>query len=278
VVTRKNSRSQVEISEHAAGSFAQSWRPHHQILGKNEEILIESLDLTVRTRKTEDARTACGAQQLKTTNSRKMKTATNQPTPMKSKVLIKITARKFKAAIKLNPAWASHLTEPIEITGYCNMSDSKITHLSPLLHFAGKNTKGDAASFSCCKSLKVAEGHFKGVVCFSHSGITQIRNLTTSADSESNAAYFNECKDLKVAEGTFPGCVSFSGSGVKKVRKLAITEANCDGTKANFCGCKVRLPAEFLGPEYEMDPSTRQNIVERIAVSKAQKAQPDLEI
>ena len=240
-----------------------------------------------------------------------------KPPPMK-----RITARNFKAAIKLNPAWASHLTEPVEITGYCNMSDSKITHLSPLLHFAGKNTKGDAASFSCCKSLKVAEGHFagcvkfnesgvemigkllvsspntdgfaahfchcenlkvaegtfKGVVCFSHSGITQIRNLTTSADSESNAAYFNECKDLKVAEGTFPGCVSFSGSGVKKVRKLAITEANCDGTKANFCGCKVRLPAEFLGPEYEMDPSTRQNIVERIAVSKAQKAQPDLEI
>lgn len=233
-----------------------------------------------------------------------------------------ISARNFKAAIKLDPAWASHLIEPVEITGYCNMSDSKIPHLSPLLHFAGKNTKGDAASFSCCKSLKVAEGHFagcvkfkesgvemigelhvsspntdgfaahfchcenlkvaegtfEGVVCFAHSSITRIRHLITSADSNGNAAYFNECKNLEVAEGAFPGCVSFSGSGIKKVRKLVITKANCDDIKANFRGCDVRLPAEFLGPEYEMDPTTRQKSLLRNAASKAQKAQPDLEI
>jgi hypothetical protein len=202
------------------------------------------------------------------------------------------------------------------------VSDSKITHLSPLLHFTGKNSKGDAASFSCCKnltvaeghfagcvkfnesgvemigelhvsspntdgfaahfchckSLKVAEGRFRGLVCFSHSGITRIGNLITSADSEGNAAYFNECEDLEVAEGTFPGCVSFCGSGIKKVNKLAITKANCDGIKANFRGCKVRLPVEFLGPEYEMDASTRQTHLQRNAVSKAQKAQPDFEI
>ena len=67
---------------------------------------------------------------------------------MKSKQIIKITAKKFKAAIKSDPAWALTLTEPVEITGYCNMGGSEISHLSPLLHFAGSNAKGDAASFA----------------------------------------------------------------------------------------------------------------------------------
>jgi hypothetical protein len=240
-----------------------------------------------------------------------------KPPPMKQ-----ITARKFKAAIKLDPAWALTLTEPVEITGYCNMGGSEVSHLSPLLHFAGRNAKGNAASFSCCKNLKVAEGTFagcvqfdesgvetigklhvtspntngfaahfchceklkvaegtfQGMVCFSYSGITRIGELITAADSEGNAAYFNECERLKVADGAFPGCVSFCGSGVERVSKLVIAKANCDNIKANFLGCDIRLPAEFLGPEYVMDDSTRRKNLGRIAASKAIGATPALEI
>ena len=241
---------------------------------------------------------------------------------MKSKVLIKITARKFKAVIKLDPAWALTLTEPVEITGYCNMSDSKITHLSPLLHFTGGNRGGDtatfarchhlkvaegsfdgfvnfsesgveiignlqitvtnnrgAASFSRCKHLKVAEGTFPGCVCFKESGITRIGALNIAAPSECGfAADFFHCKALKMAEGTFPGFVDFALSGVQQVRKLKITKPHRNGIKANFLCCDIRLPAEFLGPEYAMDDSTRQYNLERIAVGNAQKAQPDLAI
>ncbi len=247
---------------------------------------------------------------------------TNTSGKLLPRTMKQITAKKFKAAVKLDPAWALTLTEPVEITGYCNMEGSEISHLSPLLHFAGGNAKRDAASFCWCKNLKVAEGNFagcvkfcdsgvetigkihisspnlegfaahfcrcenlkvaegtfQGLVCFSHSGITRIGKLITATDSEGNAAYFNECEHLKVAEGTFPGCVSFSESGIKSVGKLAITKPNHDGIKANFLGCDIRLPAEFLGDEYLMDNAVRQNNLSRIATSKALKATPAIEI
>jgi len=237
-----------------------------------------------------------------------------------------ITAKKFKAAIEIDPAWATTLTEPMKVTGYCNMARSKITHLSHLIHFTGRNKEGDCANFSqclglkvaegsfagcvkfcdsgvetigelhisspntdgfaahfCrCESLKVAEGTFQGLVCFSHSNITRIASLITDADSEGNAAYFNGCKNLKVAEGAFPGCVSFNESGVEKVGKLTITNPNHDGIKATFFGCDIRLSAEYLGPEYEMNDSTRQKNLDRIAAGKAAakalKAAPNIEI
>jgi hypothetical protein len=72
--------------------------------------------------------------------------------------------------------------------------------------------------------------------------------------------------------------VDFALSGVQQVRKLKITKPHRNGIKANFLCCDIRLPAEFLGPEYAMDDSTRQYNLERIAVGNAQKAQPDLEI
>lgn len=36
-----------------------------------------------------------------------------------------ITVEQFKVAGELDPAWASHLTEPVEIIGFCNMERSK---------------------------------------------------------------------------------------------------------------------------------------------------------
>jgi hypothetical protein len=232
---------------------------------------------------------------------------------MKSKVLIKITAKDFKAAIKLDPAWALTLTEPVEITGYCNMGGSAISHLSPLLHFAGANTEGDAASFAschylkvaegtfdgfvnfsasgvenignlqitapnkkgaasfaCCKNLKVAEGSFPGCVCFKESGITRIGELNIAAPSGCGfAADFFCCKSLELAEGTFPGLVDFALSGIKKIGDLTITHPHKNGIKAIFYGCDIRLPAEFLGPEYKMNDSTRQKNLKRIAAGIA---------
>jgi len=234
----------------------------------------------------------------------------------------KISAKEFKQSIKIDPAWAAGLTEPVEITDYCDMEGSKITHLSPLLHFSKRNHKGYAATFDGCNQLKVAEGRFAGWVdfsrsgvekigdlkistpdkegyaasfceCnalntaegtfpgymdFSHSGIKRIGNLNITASEDGFAADFYGCKTLEIAEGTFPGHVDFENSGIKIVGKLVITAPNNDGIKANFLGCDIRLPIEFLGSEYEMDDSTLQNILERIAAGNAMKATPDLEI
>jgi hypothetical protein len=60
---------------------------------------------------------------------------------------------------------------------------------------------------------------------------------------------------------------------------LKITAANSDGVKANFTACPhLRLPNEFLGPEYAMEELARQDNRNRIAASKAQKAQREIEI
>lgn len=234
----------------------------------------------------------------------------------------KITAKEFKQSIKLDPAWAARLTEPVEITDYCNMEGSKITYLSPLLHFGKRNNKGYsatfdgcshlkvaegrfagwvdfsrsgaekigdlkigapdkegyAASFCECNALKIAEGTFPGYVDFSHSGINKIENLNITASEDGYAADFFGCIALEIAEGTFPGHVDFEGSGIKAIGKLAITAPNDDGIKANFLGCDIRLPSDFLGPEYEMEDHTRQKILGRIAAGNAMKGQPEIEI
>ena len=234
----------------------------------------------------------------------------------------KITTKEFKYFIKLDPAWAERLTEPVEITDYCDMEGSKITHLSPLLRFSKRNYKGYAAtffgcnqlkvaegefagwvdfsrsgvetisdlkvyapdkqgyaaSFCQCNALKVAEGIFPGYVDFSHSGIKRIGKLNITASEDGYAADFFGCIALEIAEGTFPGHVDFEGSGIKTIGKLAITAPNDDGIKANFLGCDIRLPSDFLGPEYEMEDHTRQKILGRIAAGNAMKGQPEIEI
>jgi hypothetical protein len=198
---------------------------------------------------------------------------------MKSKQIIKITAQKFKSAIKSDPAWALTLTEPVEITGYCDMDGSAISHLSPLLHFRGRSAKGDAASFSYCKNLKMAEGTFNGFACFLESGVEKIGNLEITAPNKNGAAAcFCRCNALTVAEGTFPGSVCFPESGITRVGELNINAPNKKGIKADFSGCDLRVPAEFLGPEYIMDKSTRQEALSRIASAKALRVSPEIEI
>lgn len=149
----------------------------------------------------------------------------------------KITAYEFKMAIELDPAWASKLTEPVEITDYCNCRESKITHLSTLLHFTGKNEGGTSASFELCTELKVAEGNFKYGVGFAHSHIEEIGQLICGKDHMGQSVYFEGCDKLKVATGTYPGAVNFSYAGIQKIENLTCGK-NREGDSAWFRLCE----------------------------------------
>lgn len=155
-----------------------------------------------------------------------------------------ITTEHFKQFVDLDPAWASKLTEPVEITDFCDMRESCITHLSPLLTFSGQNQKGDVASFVCCKHLKIAEGTFAGMVNFANSGIEKIGSLIiTQSNNHGEGASFSRCAQLEIAEGKFPGSVDFNSSGVVKISNL-IAEANKSGTAAEFRFCQQLTAAE----------------------------------
>jgi hypothetical protein len=84
-----------------------------------------------------------------------------------------MTGFEFRTAVEGDPAWASKLTEPVEITGVCNLENSSITHLSPLLHFR------EDAFLKRNAKLKIAEGHFYGFVDFEGSNIEKIGDLET---------------------------------------------------------------------------------------------------
>jgi len=142
-----------------------------------------------------------------------------------------ITSAEFKQAIDIDPAWASTITEPIEITDYCNMKGSNISHLSPLLTFRGK------ASFNKCKNLKIATGNYERTVSFSESGIEKIENLNCGKSNDRSSAYFTQCENLKIATGDYDGSVHFSYSGVEKIEHLNCGE-NSNGDSANFSECK----------------------------------------
>ena len=57
------------------------------------------------------------------------------------------------------------------------MFKSPISHLSPYLHFTGRDENGKCANFVMCENLSVAEGVFGGEVDFSYSSIAKIGNL-----------------------------------------------------------------------------------------------------
>jgi hypothetical protein len=117
-------------------------------------------------------------------------------------------------------------------------------------------------------------------VSFRHSGITKIGNLIIQSRNHwGDAANFDGCQSLEVAEGTFPGFVDFSASGINTVGNLVIVKPNIHGLKSDFSDCGyLRLKAEYLGPEFEMDDYARQKNLERIATAEAQRLQPEIEI
>jgi hypothetical protein len=82
----------------------------------------------------------------------------------------RITADEFEKILRKNPAWATTLTEPVEITGRCYLFKSPITHLSPLLHF------GVEPYFASCDEIEVAVGTYRNGVSFRYSDIASIGN------------------------------------------------------------------------------------------------------
>lgn len=114
-----------------------------------------------------------------------------------------MASKEFQQFVEIDPAWASKLTEPTEITDYCCMQASKITHLSPLLYFTGKDKAGDCASFFCCKSLRVAEGNFTGFVSFSGSNIQKIGALTCRPNAFGICLSITNCEKLSEIPRSF---------------------------------------------------------------------------
>ncbi len=130
--------------------------------------------------------------------------------------------------------------------GFFRLQSSRLTHQNP------HPTTSPNAKTS--KWWKVA-----GWVTFTESGIEQIGELTIAApDIGGRAASFIRYNRPKIAEGTVPGYVKFTNAGITSVEDLTITYPDNAGHKAGISGCDIRLPAEFLGPEYPMDDTFRQ--------------------
>ena len=144
----------------------------------------------------------------------------------------KITFDEFEDFVWADPAWASHLTEDVEIIGFGDIYQSKITHLSKHLHFKEIEDRdvygGGLARFVECGDLKVATGNFYGPVSFAFSGVKEIRDLNVLEDFP---ASFEGCDKLKIATGSYHGSVDFSSSGVKEIKDL-------DARSACFAHCK----------------------------------------
>jgi hypothetical protein len=82
-----------------------------------------------------------------------------------------ISGREFEKATSEDPSWASKLTctSPVRVVGAIELAGSKITHLSPHLHFDGN------ANFRYCENLKIAEGTFDNWVDFTGSNIEKVK-------------------------------------------------------------------------------------------------------
>jgi len=157
----------------------------------------------------------------------------------------RITGEELESLIIKDPTWCSKLTKPTEVTTYCNLARSNITHLSPLLTFKGLNQEGDVADLAFCKNLKVATGTFYGYVSFSWAGIEKIENLEVKEpNSELEAASFQECTKLKIATGTYNGHVSFYSTAIIKIEDLLVLQPNKNGEAANFEECHFLLTGE----------------------------------
>jgi hypothetical protein len=158
------------------------------------------------------------------------------------KARIKLTANQVIGAIALDPSWALSVEEPVEVTEFINLSNSKITHLSDNLIFTGRDSRGCSANFSNCKSLQVALGHFHGSVDFSSSMIHTVPSdpkLFSSHGKNRNgiSAVFKNCRRLLEASGKYPGAVDFSGSGIQRIVDLEIRGSNKPSPTSNqdFC-------------------------------------------
>jgi hypothetical protein len=144
---------------------------------------------------------------------------TKKPVQLKAADIIK--------AISYDPAWALSVKTPVEIIDFVNLENSKITHLSELISFKGKNNQGFCASFKNCKNLKVPLGTFFGGVNFTESGIETLpndpKNFSILGKTRVGlSADFSRCKSLELATGVFPGAVRFCESSITDICNLEV--------------------------------------------------------
>jgi len=172
-----------------------------------------------------------------------------------------LTAQEFSALTKKNPAWASKLTEHLEITGHCDMAGHPITHLSTFLTF-------ETAHFCNCPHLIKAEGLFKGTTTFAASGIQEIGEFT----SHGTSTHFEDCPNLKVARGVFHGRAMFNGSGIEKIGDIQFGAIDFDSTLiANFSQCKNLKVAEGSFPLTVLFSNSGIERIGDLGISKANK-------
>lgn len=181
-----------------------------------------------------------------------------------------LTSTEFCDHVDKYPSWAATFTEPVQITDFCNMFNSPITHLSPHLHFVGLDEHGRCADFTLCESLTVAEGVFSGAVTFAYSAVSKIGDLfIKKAEKSGDAVDFSNCNNLRVATGNYPGAANFCGSGVKRIDELTIQKPNKDGLAADFYYCKYLEHAEGYYPGHVYFNASG---IERIGILDARSA------
>jgi hypothetical protein len=183
----------------------------------------------------------------------------------------KISASEFLPMIKKNPSIFEHWNTPLEITEYIACTKFSITHLSKHLLFSGKNRMGESASFSLCKSLKIATGTFQNYVYFGHSGIEKIEDLhILQTDPKGHAVSFAGCPNLKIATGNYPGCVNFSGSEIHSIHNLQIEKPNTSGDYARFWNCPNlhTLNGWDLSKQIHIEPEKLESEINRRASLK----------
>jgi hypothetical protein len=169
--------------------------------------------------------------------------------------MLTLTATQFKLLTTENPAWASTLIEPVEITGDASLTNSEITHLSPLLHF----TQETSLKFKNCKSLLHAAGEVYSPITFENCGIQSISGLKLKA-----RATFKKCYQLENPTGTFPGPVRFKKCGLKTTKGLVIEQGAQKGSTLVLENCQQleSLEGTFPGPVavYNCSVKTTENL------------------
>lgn len=186
-----------------------------------------------------------------------------------------LTADQFKKEVESNPSWAAQITEPTEITEFCDMTEKAITYLSPYLHFTGLNPSGYSAYFGACKYLKVASGNYLGAVGFSDSGVEEIKDLICGKNKLGLSSAYRNCLGLKIATGTYTGYVKFSDSGVEKTKEL-ICGIDNQGRSATFSNCKALEIATGTFPGFVSYKGSGIKTIDKLNITNGATSQQHL--
>jgi hypothetical protein len=167
---------------------------------------------------------------------------------------LKLATGKYPGAVKFCESGVEDICE-LEVLGTISQED----------RMGSKLLDEFCASFFDCEELKYASGTFHGLVDFSASGITHIKDDLSilNANSKGFSAKFLYCQNLNIPTGNYPGAVSFAFSNIKTLdpKKLVIQKANNIGKKINLEGCNMlkEIPLGFNPQELVIDENLYKN-------------------